>query len=66
MSQCKCNNNHSGKIAITQDRYEQLIRAEQDANHLKAFFAQKYENYGTVCRAELELLYTMFIGKKED
>lgn len=53
-------------ISITEERYDQLIRAEQDANHLKAFFAKKYEDYGTVCRAELELLYTMFIGKKEE
>lgn len=53
-------------ITIPLDRYNQLLRAEQDANHLKAFLAKKYEAYGTVCRAELELLYTMIIGKKEE
>lgn len=47
-------------------RLEQLHKAEQDANLMKAFIAKKYENYGTVCRAELELLYTMFIGEKEE
>lgn len=53
-------------IAVDEKRYDQLVRAEQDANYLKAFFANKYKDYGTVCRAELELLYTMFIGKKEE
>ena len=51
-------------ICIT--RLEQLIKAESDANMLKAFLADKYENYGSITRGDLELLYTMFIGKKEE
>ena len=58
--------NSEQEVTISGERFQQLIRAEQDANLLKAFVAKKYEDYGNVCRAELELLYTMFIGKKEE
>lgn len=52
------------KVSIP--RYDELIRAEQDANYLKALIAEKYENYGSFSREELKMLYTMFIGKKEE
>lgn len=51
---------------LTLDRYDQLLRSEQDANYLKALLAEKFENYGTFSREELKMLYTMFIGKKEE
>lgn len=53
-------------VSITAERYEQLIRAEQDANLLKALITDCHENYHSVSREDLNLLYTMFIGKKEE
>lgn len=53
-------------IAVDEKRYDQLIRAEHDANYLKAFLATKVEGYGTISRTELEVLFAMFIGKKEE
>ena len=53
-------------VSITAERYEQLVRAEQDANHLKTLIAELHENYGNIDRATLRVLYTMFIGKKEE
>ena len=51
---------------IAYSRLEQLIKAENDANMLKAFIADKYENYGMVTRDDLGVLYSLFIGKKEE
>lgn len=65
MNHCKCNNNH-GTVSITMERYEQLIRAEQDANCLKTLIADKYANYQPLSREEMKLIVTMFIGIKED
>ena len=45
------------------ERYTQLIRAEQDANCLKALIAEKFENYGMIDREDLKMLYHLFIGK---
>ena len=53
-------------ITIPQDRYQQLIQAEHDANHLKTLIADTFENYGSIDRTALKLLYTMYIGKKEE
>lgn len=53
-------------IFLTMDRYDQLLRSEQDANYLKTLLAEKYEKYGTFSREELKILYTMFIGKEEE
>jgi hypothetical protein len=53
-------------ISITEERYEQLIRAEHDANILKAIIADAYEEYHAIDRGVLTTLYTMFIGKKEE
>lgn len=53
-------------ISITEERYEQLIRAEQDAKLLKAILADAYEDYHEIDRTVLTTLYTMFIGKKEE
>lgn len=52
-------------VMIAPERYEQLIRAEHDANQLKSFIAECHENYHIVSREELNLLYTMYIGNKE-
>ncbi len=53
-------------VFISTDRYERLVKAENDANQIKALLAEKFENYGTFSREELKMLYTMFIGKKEE
>ena len=53
-------------FSITHERYEQLLRAEQDANLMKAIIADAYEEYHAIDRGVLTTLYTMFIGKKED
>lgn len=53
-------------INISEERYAQLIRAEQDANRLKAMIAYAYEEYRPIDRGDLTVLYTMFIGKKEE
>ena len=47
-------------------RLEQLHKAEQDASLLKAFIANAYEKYYTIDRNTLNVLYTMFIGEKEE
>lgn len=52
-------------IIIPNERYQQLIRAEHDANHLKTLIAEKYEDYGVISREVLGLLYTMYCGRKE-
>ena len=52
-------------ITISTERYNQLIRAEQDANHLKALIAGSYENYDSFGREEICLLYRLYFGKKE-
>ena len=53
-------------VTISQERFEQLIRAEHDANQLKAIIADCHENYHSITREDLNLLYSLYIGKKED
>lgn len=53
-------------IQVGSERLEQLHKAEQDANLLKAFIANAYEKYETIDRNTLKVLYTMFIGDKEE
>lgn len=55
-----------GYISITAERYEQLIRAEHDANHLKALIADCHGNYHGITREEINILYTMYFGNKEE
>lgn len=54
------------RVAITVERYNQLIRAEQDANQLKALIADAFENYEVIDRAKLALLNKLYFGNKED
>ena len=53
-------------ITISVERFQQLIRAEQDANQMKTLLADKVENYGNFSRDEMKLLYTMYCNKKEE
>lgn len=53
-------------VTISVERYEQLIRAEEDANQLKALIADAYENYATLDRVSLALLNKLYFGNKEE
>ncbi len=55
-----------GYVAIAPERYEQLIRAEHDANQLKAIIDKAYENYETFDRVKIVVLHDIYIGSKED
>lgn len=54
------------RVAITVERYNQLIRAEQDAHQLKTLIADAYENYEVIDRAKLALLNKLYFGNKEE
>lgn len=53
-------------VAIPIERYDQLIRAEQDANQLKTLIADTFENYEVIDRTKLGLLNKIYIGNKEE
>ena len=53
-------------VTISVERYDQLIRAEEDANQLKALIADTYENYETIDRAKLALLNKLYFRNKEE
>lgn len=57
---------YENTISIPLWRYEQLLRSEHDANHLKTLVAEKLDNYGCIDRDELKLIHTMFFSKKEE
>lgn len=50
------------EVTISLDRFQQLLRAEQDANHLKALIADKFESYGSLDREDLKLLCILYCG----
>lgn len=54
------------EVTISVERFQQLIRAEQDANQLKALIAEKTEHYQTIDRDDLKLLYTIYCKKEEE
>lgn len=54
------------RVSITVERYNQLIRSEQDANQLKALIADAFENYEVIDRTKLGLLNKIYIGNKEN
>ena len=53
------------RVAITVERYNQLIRAEQDANQLKTLIADAFENYEVIDRAKLALLNKLYFENRE-
>ena len=53
-------------VSIPLERLQQLIRAEHDANHLKALISEKYDNYESINREELKVLCALYCGNKED
>lgn len=51
---------HAG-IILTIERYNELLRAERDAEMLKALIAEKApKGYESICPSELELLALIF------
>lgn len=53
-------------VNLSIERYNQLIRLENDANLLKAVISDAHDNYRSIERDDIKILYTMFIGNKED
>lgn len=54
------------EITISLERFQQLVRAEQDANFLKNLLAVKYNNFGIVDRDEVKLLCKIYFGDSEE
>ena len=55
-----------GYLSISFERYEQLIRAEHEANKIKSLISEKYENFENINRDDLKLLHAMYCNKKEE
>ena len=53
-------------VSISVERFEQLVRAEQDANNLKKLIAEKFERYSDIDRSLICLLYAIYFGNEED
>lgn len=53
-------------ITLSIERYNQLIRAEHDANHFKAMIADKLKTYDAIPYTEVATLYSMYNGDKEN
>lgn len=53
-------------ITISVERFQQLIRAEHDANSLKALIADAYANYESLDRTKLAVLYKLYFGTNEE
>lgn len=54
------------RVAITVERYNQLLRAEHDANHLKTLLADRASNYESIDFQTVIFLNTIYNGNKED
>lgn len=53
-------------LMVPLERYEQLIRAEHDANQLKALIEDTRTGYGGLDYDAICTLHSIYIGKKED
>lgn len=51
-------------ITISMARFEQLLRAEHDANQMKALILEKLARYESIEREELMVLQTVYCGKE--
>ena len=54
------------RVAITIERYNQLIRSEHDANQLKTLLANRASNYEGIDFQTVIYLNTIYNEKKED
>lgn len=52
-------------VTISQERFQQLIRAEQEANQLKAIIDDAFTKYHKIERSEIELLHMLYFGDVE-
>lgn len=55
-----------GYVQIAPERYEQLIRAEHDANQLKALFEDAHDNFNPIDRDAIVTIYRLYFGNKEE
>ena len=53
-------------VTISIERFQQLIRAEHDANQLKTLITDTYKSFDTLDRTKLTLLNKIYCGDKED
>ena len=53
------------RVTITVERYNQLIRAEHDANQLKTLIANRASNYEGLDYQSVIHLHTLYNGNEE-
>lgn len=49
-------------IEVPIERYDQLIKSEQDARFLKSILKSKKDNYRSIDHDEVEMLCEIYIG----
>ena len=54
------------EITIPIERYDQLVKAEQDANILKGIIAAKVNRYSGLDLADLRVLHAAYNGGEEE
>ena len=52
-------------ITISIERFQQLIRAEEEANQLKAIIDDAFAHYHPIERSDIELLHVLYFGDVE-
>lgn len=52
-------------VTIPLERFEQLTRAEHEANQLKAIIDDSFTKYNTIDRNDVELLHMIYFGDME-
>ena len=53
-------------VSIPVDEYRDLIKAQKEAECLKAVLADKLKHYGSISFDVLEMLCTMFVGNDKE
>lgn len=53
------------EITISIERFQQLVRAEQDANFLKALIAVKVNKFSVFTYEDLEILNAVYCGGQQ-
>lgn len=57
---------NTNEVTISQARYNELVKAEQDANRLKDFIANKVDSYSALSLQELRTLRDLIMPSKEE
>ena len=55
-----------GEVTISIERFQQLIRAEHEANQLKAFLKDKFDTWGSFDREVQKTLCTLYCGVESE